>query len=154
MKIKYLKLRHWLIAAFAGLLGIPVACEHDPLALEYGCPMATYHVKGTVTNDKGQPIPGIGVVRWDMGTPSEEDDVYGDTTDAEGRYDIISEYTPPGMYLKIDFRDIDGSENGSYNDTIVRVSTADVHLTGGDGHWFEGEGTVTQDVVMTSKTNE
>ena len=65
MKIKYLKLKHWLLVTLGGLLGIStVGCN---TSCEYGTPEACYHVKGIVTNSKGEPIEGIGVIeikRW------------------------------------------------------------------------------------------
>ena len=60
MKIRYLKLKNWLIAAMSGLLGLNLGCDKF-FVEEYGCPEATYHLKGTVTNEDGQPIEGIGM---------------------------------------------------------------------------------------------
>ena len=60
----------------------------------------------------------------------------------------------PEEPISIEFCDIDGAENGSYCDTVLAVKTEDVELTGGDGHWYEGEGTIMQDVIMKEKTNK
>ena len=159
MKIKYLTLKNWLLAALGGLLGVNLAgCDKIPFpgACEYGCPEATYHVKGTVTNTEGQPIEGIGVGKRYLYNDENSEPVYSyfDTTDAEGRYSINNYCSFPGEPFPLHFCDIDGDENGSYNDTVVGIKTDDVQLTGGDGHWYEGEGTVTQNVTMTEKTNK
>ena len=155
MKIKYLKLKNWLIVALGGLLGIPMACEKE--GEMYGTPQAHYHVKGTVTNEQGQPIAGIGVgerKHWNEAGDSLLITGYLDTTDSEGRYKVDCNHAFPRRPLSVDFHDIDGVGNGSYNDTVVTVKTENVQLSGGDGHWYEGEATVIQNVVMTEKTNK
>lgn len=157
MKVKYLKLKNWLLVSLGGLLGFGLAgCEKiiEP-ACEYGCPEATYHVKGTVTNETGQPIEGIGVGKRYLYHDENNEPVfsYCDTTDADGNYSVDN-YSLPGEPFSLQFCDIDGEQNGSYNDTVVSVKTEDVHLTGGDGHWYDGEGTVTQNVVMQRTTEK
>ena len=158
MKIKYLKLKNWLLVTLGGMLGVNFAGCDEILSptCEYGTPEATYHVKGTVTNANGQPIPGIGVRIYDPW--GEEPDttmssIYSDTTDAEGRYSVIFERSFPGSTLPLKFNDIDGEANGSYLDTVVYISTDNVQTNGGDG-WYEGEGIITQDVVLKEKTDK
>ena len=57
MKIKYLKLKNWLLVSLGGLLGISMTgCEETPLACEYGCPEGYYRVRGQVTNTKGELV--------------------------------------------------------------------------------------------------
>lgn len=159
MKIKYLKLKNWLLVTIGGLLGINlVGCEKIfNTACEYGTPEATYHVVGTVTNADGQPIPGIGVDRynpWNEETDTLRSAGYHDTTDTDGRYSVTYNYWFPGSDIDIDFHDIDNAENGNYIDTVVTVKTKDVPRSGGDGHWNEGSAVITQDVVMKEKTNK
>lgn len=145
MRIRYLKLKSWLLAALAGLLGISFSsCE------KYGCPEADYHVKGTVTNEQGQPIAGVGVCQNNW----YDDRSYSDTTDADGHYSVDCKYAMPGEPLSLGFYDIDGVENGSYNDTIVTINTENVPLHGGHGEWYEGEATITKNVTLTEKANK
>ena len=148
MKIGYLKLKNWLLIALGGLVGINlVGCEKvDNPALAYGAPTATYHVKGTVTNDKGQPIPGIVVKTRFL-------DDSGDTTDADGRFDVSLQYVAPQWGLRHHFYDVDGDENGRYNDTTVTIKTDEIPLVGGQG-FFQGEGWVRADIKLTEKTNK
>lgn len=158
MKIKYLKLKSWLIVALGGLVGINFSCDKhgfwdDDAPNAYGCPTMNfyhYNVNGTVTNEQGQPIAGIGV-------RLAEDEEYGywyrDTTDADGRYSL--NYTRTyidNSYIRFD--DIDGVENGNYQDTVatVEVSASDFH--GGDGNQDRGTADITQNMVMTEKTNK
>ena len=161
MRIKYLKLKSWLLVALGGLLGINFSCDkhgfwEDDATGEYGTPRAHYHVKGTVTNEQGQPVAGIGVGERKQWNEEGGSQIMGylDTTDSEGRYKVDYNYAFPRRPLSVDFHDIDGVENGSYKDTVVTVNTENVQLSGGDGHWYEGEGTVIQNVVMTEKTNK
>lgn len=157
MKIRYLKLKHWLLATLGGLLGVGtmISCEHGPFACEYGCPEATYHVKGVVSNEQGIPIAGIGVQeikRWNDADGAYRVTGYGDTTDKDGRYSLEFPYAFPGLPLSVDVHDIDGAANGSYNDTVVTINTESVELTGGNGHWYEGEGDITFNITLTEKT--
>ncbi|MBR5092419.1 MAG: radical SAM-associated putative lipoprotein [Bacteroidales bacterium] len=161
MKIKYLKLKSWLLVALGGLVGINFSCDkhgfwEDDATGEYGTPRAHYHVKGTVTNEQGQPVAGIGVGERKQWNEEGGSQIMGylDTTDSEGRYKVDYNYAFPRRPLSVDFHDIDGFDNGSYNDTMVTINTENVQLSGGDGHWYEGEATVIQNVVMTEKTNK
>ena len=158
MKIKYLKLKNWLLVTLGGLLGVTLAgCEEQIMTCEYGTPEATYHVKGTVTNAEGQPIKGIGVVPskgWDSTGDSVRVDRYLDTTDADGRYNVTFDCHFPRTDISLELNDIDGVENGNYQDTIVTIKTDATPLTGASDHWYEGEGTIIQNVVMTEKTEK
>lgn len=143
MKIKYLKLKNWLLFSLGGLLGINlVSCR-----MMYGTPEATYNVAGKVANEVGQPIEGIEV------------DAYPDyslrtVTDKDGRYMLTLTYIWPGDSLSLDFRDIDSTENGYYRDTTVTVPTKDLHLVGGDGEWYDGEGFIVQNITLKEKTDK
>ncbi len=134
MKIKYLKLKNWLLVTVAGLLGMQQGCTFE----EYGCPEADYRVKGTVVNEDGDPISGIGVQKVRDWNNSDGEWCYADTTDADGHFSVW--VYPDFEYLisTVSLFDIDGEANGSYQDTTVEVSFEDVPLTGGDGRWYEG----------------
>ena len=154
MKIRYFKLRHWLQVTLGGLLGISMT---GCFTCEYGCPEASYHVKGIVTDEQGGPIEGIGVQeikQWNDDDRQLHMMGYGDTTDKDGRYSLDFPYAFPRQPISVDVHDIDGAANGSYNDTVVSINTENVQLTGGNGHWYEGEGDVTYNIILTSKTNK
>ena len=137
MKIKYLKLKNWLLVSLAGLLGINLSCVGGE---EYGCPEARFNVKGKVTDPNGTPIPGIQV---EMGS-------YGprDTTDAAGQYSATLMSFPETQTFEIGFTDIDGTENGLYKNDTVPITFQRSELTGGDGHWYEGSATKTLNVTL------
>ena len=148
MKIKYLKLKHWLIALGAAALGMNVGCERTMMC-EYGTPEATYHVKGRVTAPDGTPVPGIEVSQnW---APESSNRQPRDTTDEQGNFNTTF-YRVCLNAIRLTFSDIDSTENGSYCDTSLNIPTRDIPLSGGDGHWYGGEGTVNVDVTLTAKS--
>lgn len=140
MKIKYLKLKNWLLVSLSGLLGFNLSCVRVD---EYGCPEANFNVKGKVTAPNGTPIPGIQV----------EMDSYGprDTTDADGQYSVTSMSFPQTQTFNIAFSDIDSIENGLYKNDTVPVTFQRTEITGGDGHWYEGSATKTLNVTLQPK---
>ena len=143
-KIKYHKLKHWLLATAAGLLGVNVGCDFP---VEYGCPTADYEVKGRVATQDDVPINGAEV--------SLDEKYYfytSDTTDADGRYYIQFSKVPiDGDTLKVYFSDIDGEANGHYADTTVKVVFNPSDLHGGDGHWYEGHAAKEVDVKLRER---
>ena len=139
MKIKYHKLKNWLLATAAGLLGMNVSCERF-IQCEYGCPEADYEVKGRVTTMDDVPIEGIEVSlsRYNA-----------ETTVADGRYYLRYDNFPyEHDTAKVTFSDIDGEANGHYADTTVQVAFSRSDLQGSDGHWYEGRATKVLDVKL------
>ena len=150
MKIRYLRLKHWLLATLGGLLGL-TASGCIP-ACEYGCPEGYYHVKGVVTNEKGDPIEGI-----EVATAYETQEGYEmleysglGTTGPDGRYNV-NVYGLPGIASHFGFRDIDGEQNGTYSDTIVEVSAPREAFHGGDGDWNHGTAEITKDITLKER---
>lgn len=88
MKIKYLKLKNWLLISLMGVLGFtacksskqaasseqqdpeqtaqlekkPIRDDRGQVALMYGVPTMGYHLRGKVVNPQGKPVKGIQVV--------------------------------------------------------------------------------------------
>ena len=107
MKTKLQRLTHYLMATLFGLLGFS-ACsddEEDEPIYMYGTPTADYIVKGTVTDEAGNPIMGINIYPSGTLTPAK--------TDAEGRFktDTLS-YGGPYIFV-----DPDGDANGGRFET-------------------------------------
>ena len=95
MKIKFLKLKNWLLLSLMGTLGIG-AChsskdvaqapepepENQPrprseMALMYGVPTMDYVVKGKVLNTDGKPVKGLQVVLVNNNIDLTADTIYG-----------------------------------------------------------------------------
>ncbi len=68
MKIKYLKVKNWLLLSLASLLGINTGCTK-----EYGCPEDEYHNVDTTVNVsfEGARFSG-GDGNWFEGTATKE----------------------------------------------------------------------------------
>lgn len=155
MKIKYLKVKNWLLLSVGGLLSLSLAScsqtneEDTPCA--YGTPEASYRVKGTVVNEDGEPVAGIGVQkRYIDHVNGEAQYRYADTTDAEGKFNVkqILFDDGPNVVLPVEFHDTDGEQNGLYADTTVDVSFEGAHFSGGDGNWYGGEATREIEVTL------
>jgi len=103
------------------LLGFAAACsgEDDPGMVEYGTPHVTFSLKGKVTDSAGKPIPGIEVGFEDSYNPAYTDSD-GRFVFADGAMWPFDEAEPQTLY----FKDVDGAENGSFDN-----ATADVVFT-------------------------
>lgn len=135
MKKRTFSLKNWLLAAATGLLGINVGCHS--FAAMYGTPWAEFEVKGRVTNQHGEPIQGISVSAY-------TDTV---TSNAAGRYDLTFSNVPWGD-IPLHVKDVDGTENGSYQDTVVNIPLDEVQYEDGDNDWYMGHATINQDIVL------
>ncbi|MBP5515582.1 MAG: hypothetical protein J6X86_01410 [Bacteroidales bacterium] len=96
MKIRYLKLKNWLLISLAGVLGINLSCSGG---VEYGCPKADFKVNDSVTDSDGNSVQDIDVERG-----------RGDTkTSSDGSYESRI-YDDPDFPVSYDdvFSDIDG----------------------------------------------
>lgn len=124
MKIRFLTLKNFLLATFAGLIGINLGCAKiggldggEHMEAMYGCPITDYYIHGTVHDASGNAIEGI-EVGLDCGFI--EDGVRylspTDTTGVDGEYGWTA-YTSQGNIV---VRDIDGSAHGAWKDTIIQ----------------------------------
>ena len=123
--------------------------------VEYGCPTAAFKFLGEAVNEKGEPVPGIRI----RVLPRGENDSWDiDTlyTGADGKAEKILKYDfPDTKDMKAVFEDVDGSENGSYHDRELFGAELAIEKTAeGDGHWNEGEFTITAKAVMVDKGEE
>ena len=107
MKIRYLKFKNWLLTLAAAALGI----NCTECAVEYGTPEATYHVKGTVSDPDGKPIPGIEVNHY--GHPY-------DTTDHN--QDGYGVYPAERFLYNFTFYNFFSEESGELNDMCFLVA--------------------------------
>lgn len=145
MRIHYLRLKKWLLAMAAAALGINVSCE---MPCEYGTPEATYHVKGTITSPDGTPVQGIKVSQYWISSTSYHTSL--DTTNIQGDFDITFRQILLDS-IRLAFSDIDSTQNGLFRDTSIAIPALHIHLTGGDGHWYAGEGSVNVNITLTPK---
>ncbi len=150
MRVRF---NHWynaLIASLLAMLGFDSCSNVTDAPDEYGAPYATYQIRGTVTDEEGNPIPGIkgrlGVVITNPDVSSTLYVAHGDSavTDSEGHLiiDNISErthYLVPGRTV-VELKDEDGEANGGdfSADTLNFDDMKKTQLEKGDG-WYQGK---------------
>ena len=124
----------------------------DNAVVEYGVPNADYTVKGTVVNKAdAKSIKGIRI-GFSRVYP-EPMLMYGvmpqpfisnkaDTTDIQGAYKLTDNFSIGEIQddvLTVFVQDIDGAENGLYNDTTFQVDYKNIKATGKKSSWYDGE---------------
>ena len=133
-------------------------------AKEYGTPHADYTVKGTVVNKAtGTPIKGIrvgynipyfGTLYGVIPTPYEPKASV--TTNAKGEFKLTDRFHA-GEYqtengkpiLPVYVEDIDGEENGSFQNELLQVDFTNAERSGKAKSWYKGEYTVNLNVELT-----
>jgi len=180
MKIKYLKLKNWLLMSLMGLLGVtgckstnqaassqpsetngdepvvtemkkrPIEEDRGQVALMYGVPTMSYHVKGQVVNHQGKPVKGIQVVMLNRNigntpnNPGEDDPeveeylkIYADTTKNDGTFDIRAKDFP-SEYMRVFVRDVDGPSNGNYQNDVINLEFTRDEIKAESKGWNKG----------------
>ena len=124
-------------------------------APEYGTPHVNYVIRGTVTDNDGNPLPGIKVkplmgwwsddVEKYWGNSEDDPRYYGVFhTDADGKVEVITSldaWDAENEDIRIAFEDEDGPQNGGSfaRDTLFRKDLDIQKVSDGDGHWLEGK---------------
>jgi len=141
MKIKFLKLKNWLLMALMGAIGASgcksnskIAVTEEPPAprptpreeirLMYGVPTMNYMIRGQVHDDDGQPLGDIRINMLELNMAITGDSLHGDpervseylestfvATDKNGRFSIESSGRPQES-VRLLVRDVDGENNG------------------------------------------
>lgn len=127
MKDLIVRFSAWLLCLIG--FGSSVACSPGMVADEYGSPYASFEVKGKVTDQQGNPIPGIQVTCDAMYIQP----VY---TESDGSYALDGDGFPREK-IQVSFEDVDGEENGGLF-AARSVSVETVHVKDGDGNWDFG----------------
>ena len=127
MKDLIVRISAWLLCLIG--FGSSVACSPGMVADEYGSPYASFEVKGKVTDQHGEPIPGIQVTCDAMYIQP----VY---TESDGSYALHGDGFPREK-IQVSFEDVDGEENGGLF-AARSVSVETVHIKEGDGNWDFG----------------
>ena len=100
----------------------------------YGSPYVELDIKGTVTDQKGNPIPGILVTIPEF-SPEQK-------TDASGKVELSTTLggTIQLQEFNIVFKDIDGPQNGGTfaTDTLYNKDMEIKKVSDGHGDWHEG----------------
>lgn len=146
--MRKLGLKFWSkVLALLGIGGAMEACDIFPIgACMYGTPHADYKVSGSVTDENGNPIPGISVRQYQSPGPDESGKIIYDgwegpeltRTEADGTFVIDTELTSFGGDEEFIFRDVDGPENGGeFEDQSQKVEVSRTQK--GDKAWYGGK---------------
>lgn len=142
MKTMKFKRRAGFLTALLALLGF-AACEKPVM---YGTPSADFQVKVTIKNETDMPIKDISV-----GFKSYVETSYR-LTDANGVVELFQGGLFPDS-LRLDIRDLDGVQNGSYRDTVFKeIVLEGDYVKKSDGAWYRG--VVGKDVTVVLKEIE
>ena len=111
-------------------------------SVEYGTPTVSYHVTGHVTDEAGNPIPGIKVkvvdpYDFDRAANGKPDSTF---TDAEGKYVSKQHRSVTIDEAIVTMTDEDGDANGGTfaNDTVRNKEIVKKQTKKGDGNWMMG----------------
>ena len=137
MKVKYLKLKNWLLVSLMSALGLsschchkqlekteePVAPEvkdRGEMKLMYGVPTMNFMIRGQVKDAQGKPVKDIRVNMLERGMEVKDGELQGDPervkawlersaaiTDKNGRFLIENSGTPQEQ-VRLMVRDVDG----------------------------------------------
>ena len=157
---KFSKLAKLFIAPILSLLGFQ-SCniiDIDTIldkeqALEYGCPHVEYTIKGTVTDEQGNPVEGIRVAIHRNYDPSAlasynnpvfaKDTVYTDKNGQAG-------YTRDGMVAGIATVYLEDVKDGLFGSEVIRDIKAE-QTRSGDGKWDKGAYEATFSATLKKK---
>ena len=121
----------------------------DSVECMYGTPIVTFSVKGNVTDTDGRPIKGIRV----------KVDYYTSTlTDEQGKFGFdkvqMIGFGNDSFNKQLEFQDIDGEENGSFEDKEINVTFIRDKDVQRDTWYFGDYKAKDTDVVLQTKSEK
>lgn len=181
MRIKYLKLKNWLLVTVMGAFGLsachchkevektdvketPEVNPREEIRLMYGVPTMNFMIRGQVKNADGRPVKNIRVNMLERNMEVKDGELQGDpervqqwldgtavTTDKEGRFEINNSGIPQEE-VKLMVRDVDGSKNGEYKDQVLEIKVQQGDVDReGAGGWNQGTFKKRVDIKLVSK---
>lgn len=133
-----------LLAALLAMLGFTNCDEDDGRVVAYGAPFADYKISGRVVSaENGAPIPGIRISLGfpisiaDLPTDYFENRVLRTQTDQDGFFQFYEENGHMDSRMRLWLHDVDGEENGLYQDANQMIYILPSDFSGGKG-WYTG----------------
>lgn len=151
MKVRYLKLKSWLVATLMGAMGLsscqchrhvaapndeepqPTVREREEMRLMYGVPTMNYMIRGQVKNGAGKPVKDIRVNMLERGMEVKEGELQGDPERVKEWLEESAVVTDkkgrfaidsrglPQEQVRLLVRDVDGKKNGAYRSQLLEV---------------------------------
>lgn len=168
MKIKYLKLKNWLLVTAMGALGLsschchkevsktepeqaPEVKPREEIRLMYGVPTMNFMIRGQVKDADGRPVKDIRVNMLERNMEVKDGELQGDpekvrqwldetsvSTDGNGSF-LISTSGLPQEEVKLLVRDVDGPENGEFRNQLLELKVQQGDVDRTDaGGWNQG----------------
>jgi len=168
MKIKYLKLKNWLLVTVMGALGMSACNSHkgvtkteieeapevkprEEIRLMYGVPTMNYMIRGQVKDADGRPVKDIRVNMLERNMEVKDGVLQGDPervqrwldgsavkTDKNGNF-VISNSGLPQEEVKLMVRDVDGEANGEFKNQVLEMKVQQADVDRtGAGGWNQG----------------
>ena len=168
MKLKYLKLKNWLLVTVMGAFGlsschchkelatpeeepVPSVKEPEPMRLMYGVPTMNFMIRGQVKDVDGRPVKDIRVNMLEPGMEVKDGELQGDarrvelflrqtsvTTDSRGRFEL-SNTGRPMQEVRLLVRDVDGEKNGEFKNQLLELAVEQGDVNReGAGGWNQG----------------
>lgn len=138
-----LKGTNWALAGILALLGFS-SCESTE---EYGSPHAEYTVKGSVTDEKGNALEGIGIYKSIEFQYRKPDTVY---TNKKGEFEI----TDLAKEIKLIAEDVDGPKNGLFKKDSVEVTFSNEDFYEKGKGWYKGAAKKEIDPIVLKEVEE
>ncbi len=146
-----------LLALLLSFLGLGGGCEViEPVM--YGSPYANYSVKGTVTDENGNPIKDLevrlyGVTTYEGKEYSIPNHLEPVKTDQQGTYYLEMSYGSYYDKLQINVKDIDGAANGGeFASDSLRSGTLTFLKDKDDKNmWFVGNADISMPDIKLKK---
>ncbi len=154
MSKKILQSSNKIIVFIMALLGFTVGCKDGPfggISAAYGTPHANFVAKGNIVSaNNNTTIKGIRVIaKWTFQYPPTHSDTV--LTDATGLYISKISSFPDETKVNLNFTDVDGVANGSFQPLDTLVTFTNPKFTGGDGHWDHGTVEKVMNIKMKPK---
>lgn len=181
MKVKFLKLKNWLLVTVMGALGLSACHCHKEVAtsepeetpevkpreeirLMYGVPTMNFMIRGQVKDADGSPVKDIRVNMLERGMVVKDGELQGDPervqqwlegtavkTDKNGNF-VISNSGTPQEEVKLMVRDVDGQENGEYKNQLLGIKVEQGDVDRtGAGGWNQGTFKKEVDIQLENK---
>ena len=156
MKVRFYRWYNAVLTALLAMLGY--GCE-EPMdeygtPVEYGVPSADYIVRGTVTDESGNPIQGIKTTLKAIPdeAPEYTQGIDSINTDAAGKFELQTRWYAGIPDLKLIAEDIDGEAGGGafQSDPVLLGDLQMQNVEDGQG-WYEGKFELKADIRLKKK---
>lgn len=181
MKVKYLKLKSWLLVSVMGAFGlsschchkeamkgeepdIPTVNPREEIRLMYGVPTMNFMIRGQVKDADGRPVKDIRVNMLERGMEVKDGELQGDpervkewldessvATDRDGRF-VLKSSGRPQEEVRLMVRDVDGRDNGEFKSQVLEVKVRQGDVDReGAGGWNQGTFNKEVEIKLESK---